>query len=66
MFRRMQDDINFVFFSEFTRVEQDRMLQALYDKGYSVKDIGKKLGMNVAGLYNRIDAWRGRGPGLPA
>jgi len=60
----MQDDINELFFEGLTRVEQDRMLQALYDRGYSVPSMAKKLSLNAKTIYSRINAHRGRGPEL--
>lgn len=65
-FRTMQDDINELFFTELSRVEQDRVLQALYDKKYSVPSIAKKLSVNTGSVYSRINAHRGRGPEFSA
>jgi len=63
LFRTMQDDLNELVFQQFgSRLEQDRMLQALYDKGYSTKEIANKLSLNKNNVYARIEAHRGRGP----
>lgn len=64
MFRRMQDDINEGFFNEMNRIEQDRFLQYLYDRNNSVSSIAKKFSLSQQSIYNRINAHRGRGPGL--
>ena len=64
LFRNMQDDLNELYFLELSRVEQNRMLQALYNRGYSASAIAKKLSINTKTVYSRIDAHRGRGPTL--
>jgi len=62
LFRTMSDDLHELSFKERPRLEQDRILQGLYDKGYSVNDMSKKLNWPKQSLYLRIDAHRGRGP----
>jgi DNA-directed RNA polymerase specialized sigma24 family protein len=49
-------------FNQMPRRDQNGVLQHLYDRGYSGKDISKALEIPVASVYNRIDATRGRGP----
>lgn len=61
-FRSFSDDFNEIQFHDMSRPVQDGVLQALYDKGYTVKTIGKKLNVSGANIYSRIDANRGRGP----
>ncbi|MFM0399666.1 terminase gpP N-terminus-related DNA-binding protein [Paraburkholderia aspalathi] len=46
------------------RVDQNTIMQGMYDSGYSVPEIAKYLGMSEASIYARINAHRGRGPGL--
>ncbi|OEE34523.1 helix-turn-helix domain-containing protein [Vibrio anguillarum] len=65
-FSNMQNDINAAFFAELSRLEQKSFLQNLYDKGYSVPEIAKKVGLQESSIYKRIDAHRGRGGALKA
>lgn len=51
-------------FMQMPRHDQNMVMQALYDQGYSGKDIAKFLGMNEATVYGRISAHRGRGPAV--
>lgn len=51
-------------FEQMPRRDQNAVMQHLYDKGYTGKDIGNALG--VKNVYNRIDARRGRGPSEPS
>ncbi|MBE8232641.1 MAG: hypothetical protein HAW67_02815 [Endozoicomonadaceae bacterium] len=62
----MSDDLHELTYKERPRLEQDRMLQALYDKGYNVSSIAKKLQLNQQTVYSRIDAHRGRSKALNA
>ncbi|PKH23547.1 hypothetical protein CIG19_08915 [Enterobacterales bacterium CwR94] len=62
MFRRMQDDINTAFFNEYNRIEQNRLMQYLYNLGYNVPAIARKFALSPQSVYSRIDAHRGRGP----
>ncbi|TOY97368.1 hypothetical protein DI388_13585 [Escherichia coli] len=48
------------------RRDQDLMMQALYDQGYSAKDISNFLGIGLQSVYNRINAHRGRSGGVLA
>ncbi|MCS0080799.1 DUF1670 domain-containing protein [Vibrio alginolyticus] len=66
MFGRMQRDINGAFFDQLTRLEQNAFLQELYDKGYSVPEIAKRISKSEQAIYKRINAHRGRGPTLQA
>ncbi|HGV3494370.1 TPA: hypothetical protein ACNGYJ_005887, partial [Klebsiella quasipneumoniae subsp. quasipneumoniae] len=52
-------------FKTAPRRDQDLMMQALYDQGYSAKDISNFLGIGLQSVYNRINAHRGRS-GVPA
>jgi len=61
MFGRMQHDINEAFFDQLSRLEQNAFLQALYDKGYNVPEIAKKIRKSEQTIYRRINAHRGRG-----
>lgn len=56
----IQKEFNRAIFDQMPRKDQDEMLQQIYDKGYSVKDIAKLLNMNSQTLYSRINAHRGR------
>ncbi|EHR5764361.1 TPA: hypothetical protein NKT21_005088 [Vibrio parahaemolyticus] len=63
MFRTMNDDVlEAIFVEGLSRIEQDRLMQYLYEKGYNVPAIAKKLGLSKQSVYNRINAHRGRGP----
>ncbi|OCJ38996.1 helix-turn-helix domain-containing protein [Serratia sp. 14-2641] len=67
MFRTMNDDVLEALFIEgLTRVEQDRCMQYLYDKGHNVPAIAKKFNLSQASVYSRINANRGRGPAFNA
>lgn len=46
-----------IFFN-FSKKEQDMMMQNLYNQGYSAKDISKFFGIGVQGVCNRITAHR--------
>ncbi len=59
-FRTLNDDFNEAFFKSLTRLEQDRLLQFLYDQGHRVKDIAKKLNITESSIYTRINAHRKR------
>lgn len=63
-FRNMQDSINEAFFHQMPRKDQDAFLQYLYNSGYSVPDIAKKMNIPATTIYSRINATRGRGPQL--
>lgn len=63
-FRNMQDTINEAFFRQMPRRDQDAFLQYLYDNGYSVPEIAKRMNMSATTIYSRIEANRGRGPQL--
>lgn len=65
-FSNMQIDINAAFFAELSRLEQNSFLQSLYDKGHSVPDIAKKMGLQEGNIYKRINAHRGRSSILKA
>ena len=60
-FRTMTDDFIEAFFHSYTRLDQDRLLQYLYDKGHSVKAIASRLGLTSSSVYKRVNAHRGRG-----
>lgn len=60
----IQREFNRAMFDQMPRKDQDEVLQQMYDKGYSVKDIAKILNMNPQTLYSRVNAHRGRGPQL--
>lgn len=62
LFSGIQKEINRGFFVQLPRRDQDAFLQHLYDKGYSVPEIGKELQLPVPSIYSRINAHRGRGP----
>lgn len=49
-------------FDQMTRKDQNDVLQALYDQGYTGKDIAKFFGMSDQTVYSRINAHRGRSP----
>ncbi|WP_051413185.1 helix-turn-helix domain-containing protein [Shewanella colwelliana] len=67
MFRTMNDDaIEGLFKEGMSRLEQDRFMQYLYDKGHNVPAIAKKLGLSKPTVYGRINATRGRGPTFDA
>ncbi len=67
MFRTMNDDVlEAIFIEGLSRVEQDRCMQYLYNKGYNVPAIAKKFNLSNSGVYNRISANRGRGPSFTA
>ena len=52
-------------FDEYSSAAQDRFMQRVYDSGVSGTLIGRAL--DISDVYNRIDAYRGRGPAsLPA
>lgn len=57
---RINAAINRVLFHEHAAPVQNRMMQDLYDLGFSGTAIGKAL--DVPSVYTRIDAHRGRGP----
>jgi len=63
-FNGIQKAINGGFFEALPRRDQNELLQKLYDKGYSVKEIAKELDTHPQMLYSRINAHRGRGPQL--
>jgi transposase len=67
MFRTMNDDVlEAIFVEGLSRVEQDRLMQYLYNKGYNAPAISKKFCISVQSVYSRINAHRGRGPALSA
>lgn len=67
MFRTMNDDVlEAIFVEGLSRVEQDRLMQYLYDKGYNATSIAKKFGISKQSVYSRINAYRGRGPAFSA
>ena len=49
-------------FKNAPRRDQDQIMQGLYDKGYSVKEVANFLDVGLQSAYNRINAHRGRGP----
>ncbi len=53
-------------FRQLPRKDQDDLMQNLYDRGYTAKDIGKFLEMSPQTIYSRINAHRGRSKGLMA
>lgn len=57
----LQTHINRASFNAIPRRDQDALLQYLYDRGYSVKEIANEYGLNISNVYDRIDAHRGRG-----
>lgn len=61
-FRTFSEDMHEIGFSGLSLVEKKRVLQALYDKGYSVKAISSKLNISQSCVRSKIDAHRGRGP----
>lgn len=63
-FRSFSDDLHELNFAGLTSVEQKRIMQGLYDKGYEVKTISKKLNISETYVRARINAHRGRGPAL--
>lgn len=64
LFSGIQKEINRGFFKTLARRDQDAFMQHLYDKGYSVPEIGKEMEVPTPTVYGRIDAHRGRGPRL--
>ncbi|MCF2900115.1 hypothetical protein CWC25_02130 [Pseudoalteromonas sp. S4389] len=59
-FSGIQNAINAELFSNMPIKDQNTSLQNLYDKGYSVPEISKKIGIQSGTIYKRIDAHRGR------
>lgn len=51
-------------FHQMPRRDQNAVLQTVYDKGYSVKDLAKFTEIPATTIYSRIDAHRGRGAEL--
>ncbi len=47
-------------FDEYSPAAQNRFMQRVYDSGVSGTLIGRA--MDIPDVYNRIDAYRGRGP----
>jgi hypothetical protein len=47
-------------FNEYSPAAQDRFMQRVYDSGVSGTLIGRAL--DISDVYDRIDAYRGRGP----
>jgi hypothetical protein len=58
----IQAEFNRAVFRQQPRRDQDATLQWLYDKGYSVPEIGRFLEIPCPTIYHRIEAHRGRGP----
>jgi len=63
-FRTFSDDLHELNFAGLSPVEKKRIMQGLYDKGYDVKTIAKKLNLNESIVRSRIDTHRGRGPSI--
>lgn len=57
----IQTEINRAHFLQMPRRDQDQVLQYLYDKGYSGKEIGGQYNIPAQTVYSRINAHRGRG-----
>jgi predicted DNA-binding protein YlxM (UPF0122 family) len=51
-------------FDQLPRKDQNEVMQSMYDNGYSGKDIAKFFAVKAGTIYGRIDAHRGRGPGV--
>lgn len=54
-------EVTLSMFTNAPRRDQDLILQDLYDKGYSGKEIAKFFGLKEQTVYSRINAYRGRG-----
>ena len=59
-FSNIQNDINAELFKNMPQKDQNASLQYLYDKGYSVPEISKRIGIQSGTIYKRINAHRGR------
>lgn len=60
----MQGEFNRAMFDQMPRRDQNEVLQQMYDKGYSAKELAKFFVLPVQTIYSRINAHRGRGPQL--